>query len=174
MSLRSKAERVGVRLTIGLNVAVKSYCPAAASKVSRRHLPVPRRRVRGSNSQSSFSASETSAQAPPTPSASPASGGDPVAGRLVFRKCQACHSLEPGKNILGPSLAGIVGRKVRAGELLREIAERKERHAGKACQGVARCYPTEVPKLSDLGVTKTRWHVNCHPVLFGMFPICFA
>jgi hypothetical protein len=33
---------------------------------------------------------------------------------------------------------------------------------------------TEVPKLSDLGVTKTRWHVNCHPVLFGMFPICFA
>jgi hypothetical protein len=31
--------------------------------------------------------------------------------------------------------------EVRAGELLREIAERKERHAGKACQGVARCYP---------------------------------
>jgi nitrite reductase (NO-forming) len=32
----------------------------------------------------------------------------------VFRKCQACHSLEPGKNILGPSLAGIVGRKAGA------------------------------------------------------------
>ena len=54
--------------------------------------------------------------------ASPASGqamvqatsiasGDPAAGRQVFRKCQACHSIEPGKNILGPSLAGIVGRK---------------------------------------------------------------
>jgi nitrite reductase (NO-forming) len=38
-------------------------------------------------------------------------GGDPTAGRLVFRKCQACHSLDPGKDILGPSLAGIVGRK---------------------------------------------------------------
>ncbi len=37
--------------------------------------------------------------------------GDAVAGRQVFKKCQACHSLEPGKNILGPSLAGIVGRK---------------------------------------------------------------
>jgi nitrite reductase (NO-forming) len=36
--------------------------------------------------------------------------GDPVAGRQVFKKCQACHSLEPGKTILGPSLAGIVGR----------------------------------------------------------------
>jgi nitrite reductase (NO-forming) len=38
-------------------------------------------------------------------------GGDPVAGRLVFRKCQACHSLDPGKDILGPSLARIIGRK---------------------------------------------------------------
>ena len=37
--------------------------------------------------------------------------GDAAAGRQVFKKCQACHSLEPGKTILGPSLAGIVGRK---------------------------------------------------------------
>jgi nitrite reductase (NO-forming) len=29
----------------------------------------------------------------------------------VFRKCQACHSLDAGKNLLGPSLAGIIGRK---------------------------------------------------------------
>jgi nitrite reductase (NO-forming) len=43
-------------------------------------------------------------------SAAPASG-DAAAGRLVFRKCQACHSLEPGKVGIGPSLAGIVGRK---------------------------------------------------------------
>jgi nitrite reductase (NO-forming) len=33
-----------------------------------------------------------------------------AAGRQVFKKCQACHSLEPGKTLLGPSLAGIVGR----------------------------------------------------------------
>ena len=37
--------------------------------------------------------------------------GDAAAGRQVFKKCQACHSLEPRKTILGPSLAGIVGRK---------------------------------------------------------------
>ena len=30
---------------------------------------------------------------------------DPFAG------CQACHSLEKGKNMMGPSLAGIVGAK---------------------------------------------------------------
>ena len=50
------------------------------------------------------------AQAQPAAAAAPG-GGDPTAGRLVFRKCQACHSMEPGKTILGPSLAGIIGRK---------------------------------------------------------------
>jgi len=46
-----------------------------------------------------------------TPVAAPINVGDAAAGRLVFRKCQACHSMEPGKAILGPSLAGILGRK---------------------------------------------------------------
>lgn len=32
-------------------------------------------------------------------------------GRQVYKKCQACHSLEPGKNGLGPSLAAIIGQK---------------------------------------------------------------
>lgn len=47
----------------------------------------------------------------PAAAAAPTVGGDPEAGRLVFRKCQACHSIEPGKIMLGPSLAGIIGRK---------------------------------------------------------------
>ncbi len=53
----------------------------------------------------------TVAATPAAGAAAPTAGGDPGAGRLVFRKCQACHSMEPGKNILGPSLAGIIGRK---------------------------------------------------------------
>jgi nitrite reductase (NO-forming) len=57
------------------------------------------------------------ARAPPLPekpqpvAAAAGLQGDADAGRQVFKKCQACHSLEPGKTILGPSLAGIVGRK---------------------------------------------------------------
>ena len=53
----------------------------------------------------------TTAQAQPASGAAPINSGDAAAGRLVFRKCQACHSMEPGKTILGPSLAGILGRK---------------------------------------------------------------
>jgi nitrite reductase (NO-forming) len=61
---------------------------------------------------------EATAQVPSTPEkgqqgAAPGAAGlqGNAAGRQVFKKCQACHSLEPGKTILGPSLAGIVGRK---------------------------------------------------------------
>src|SRR5262249_34408124 len=43
---------------------------------------------------------------------SPTGGaGDTEHGRQVYRKCQVCHSLEPGKNGIGPSLAGIIGKK---------------------------------------------------------------
>jgi nitrite reductase (NO-forming) len=40
-----------------------------------------------------------------------ATGGDAEQGRQVYRKCLACHSLEAGKNALGPSLADIIGKK---------------------------------------------------------------
>jgi nitrite reductase (NO-forming) len=43
--------------------------------------------------------------------ASSASPGEAEVGRQVYKKCQACHSLEPGKNGVGPSLAGIIGKK---------------------------------------------------------------
>jgi nitrite reductase (NO-forming) len=42
------------------------------------------------------------------------SQGDVAAGRQVYRKCQACHSLDPGKNLVGPSLREIIGRKAGA------------------------------------------------------------
>ena len=37
-----------------------------------------------------------------------------AAGRQVFQKCRACHSLDAGKNGVGPSLANIVGEKAAA------------------------------------------------------------
>lgn len=39
-------------------------------------------------------------------------GGDPAAGRRVFNQCRACHTIEPGgRNMVGPNLHGIVGRR---------------------------------------------------------------
>ncbi|MGV7216695.1 copper-containing nitrite reductase [Bradyrhizobium sp. UFLA05-112] len=90
--------------------------PAAPSPSAHDHM------AQGNTPQ----ASATTGQSPAAPASNappPASNavtaasnaapgiGDATAGRLVFRKCQACHSTEPGKNMLGPSLAGVIGRK---------------------------------------------------------------
>jgi cytochrome c len=36
---------------------------------------------------------------------------DVDAGKTAFKKCALCHTTEAGKNKIGPSLFGIVGRK---------------------------------------------------------------
>ncbi|MDT8344736.1 MAG: cytochrome c family protein [Thermohalobaculum sp.] len=41
-----------------------------------------------------------------------AQAGDADAGKKVFNKCKACHKLEEGKNGVGPSLHGLVGRPI--------------------------------------------------------------
>jgi cytochrome c len=37
--------------------------------------------------------------------------GDAAAGEKVFAHCAPCHSIKPGENKVGPSLAGVFGRK---------------------------------------------------------------
>lgn len=46
--------------------------------------------------------------------ASAQTAGDPDHGKQIFRQCSVCHSINPGENRVGPSLAGVVGHK--AGE----------------------------------------------------------
>lgn len=44
--------------------------------------------------------------------AGPASAdGKAEEGKKVFNQCKACHSIEAGKNGVGPSLKGVIGRK---------------------------------------------------------------
>lgn len=54
---------------------------------------------------------EAAAVVPAGPAAASPSPAQPVA----FSQCRSCHSVEPGKNGIGPTLAGIVGTK--AGEV---------------------------------------------------------
>jgi cytochrome c2 len=37
--------------------------------------------------------------------------GDAAKGEKIFIRCKACHSIEPGQNKIGPTLAGVIGRK---------------------------------------------------------------
>jgi cytochrome c len=36
--------------------------------------------------------------------------GDAEAGKTVFKKCSICHSVDPAKKGIGPTLFGVVGR----------------------------------------------------------------
>jgi len=49
----------------------------------------------------------------PTPSASASASAGPVAMAepAAYAVCKACHSVEPGKNGIGPSLAGVFGER---------------------------------------------------------------
>jgi cytochrome c len=38
--------------------------------------------------------------------------GSPQRGAMVYRACAACHSLEPGMHLTGPSLADLWGKKI--------------------------------------------------------------
>jgi cytochrome c len=41
-----------------------------------------------------------------------AQAADPAAGKSAFNSaCSICHSVQPNKNMIGPSLFGVVGRK---------------------------------------------------------------
>lgn len=42
----------------------------------------------------------------------PTLAADPAAGEKVFKsQCSICHSVAPGRNMIGPGLFGVVGRK---------------------------------------------------------------
>ena len=42
--------------------------------------------------------------------------GDAKNGATLFRQCLACHSLDPGRHLTGPSLASIFGKKAGAAQ----------------------------------------------------------
>jgi cytochrome c len=46
--------------------------------------------------------------------AAQASAQDAKHGEALFAECRACHSMEPGVNNVGPTLAGLIGRKAAA------------------------------------------------------------
>jgi nitrite reductase (NO-forming) len=90
----------------------KSMPAQQAAKAPAAQQPVPSKPQQpagGVVAQQQGSGATTTAGAPSSVA------GDVAKGEQVFRKCRACHSIEAGKNLTGPSLAGVFGRK--AGEI---------------------------------------------------------
>src|SRR5688572_26146415 len=56
----------------------------------------------------------STATATPTPTAAASATTAAATEPAAFAVCKACHSVEPGKNGIGPSLAGIWGEKAGA------------------------------------------------------------
>lgn len=59
-----------------------------------------------------------------------AQAADAAAGKDVFKVCMACHTAEQGKNKVGPSLFGVVGRPAASIEGFKYSAPMKEKGAG--------------------------------------------
>jgi cytochrome c len=80
-------------------VAAETSAPAAAETPTPGETPAP-----GATPSGTPSPAPT---ATPTPAATTAAVTEPAA----FAQCKACHSVEPGENGIGPTLAGIWGDK---------------------------------------------------------------
>lgn len=61
--------------------------------------------------------------------ASDALAADAAAGKEVFKECMACHTVEQGKNRVGPSLHGVVGRKAASVETFKYSKPMQEKAA---------------------------------------------
>jgi nitrite reductase (NO-forming) len=102
----SQAEKPALPSTKAANTSTPSTStqqPGSAVPASAQHSPASHETHTAQVQPSRISGQAANSSA--------VDAGDAAAGRQVFRKCQACHSLEPGKNVLGPSLAGVMGRK---------------------------------------------------------------
>ena len=57
------------------------------------------------------------------PSIDEARAADIANGERLFRACSGCHSLEPGRHLTGPSLAGAFGRRAGTAEGFRRYSD---------------------------------------------------
>jgi len=69
----------------------------------------------GGAEKSGSDAADSGTPAAPAPAAAPVAyaslTGDAAKGETVFNQCKICHTLEEGRNLVGPSLHAIIGRK---------------------------------------------------------------
>ena len=97
----SGAENADEPAAVDTPTAIESAAPGDAATPTDAASPTP--------------TDAASATPTPTPSTSATTTTAAATEPAAFAVCKACHSVEPGKNGIGPSLAGIWGEK--AGEV---------------------------------------------------------
>ncbi|KZL17257.1 c-type cytochrome [Pseudovibrio sp. WM33] len=93
----------------GVNAGVDQLKTLAKLNGITRTVPVTLRLVLTTDGK------QAAAQPAPAP-VQVAFAGDVKAGKKVFKKCKACHSVKEGQNKVGPSLHGVIGRQAAAVE----------------------------------------------------------
>jgi cytochrome c2 len=115
-----------VNLIVYLNEADGSPVELAAAAGGEAEAPAPEavtEAVTETAAEPATEASTETATAESTEAAQPAEAAgsgfgdllataDAEAGKKIFRKCRGCHKVEEGKNGIGPSLWGVIGRDV--------------------------------------------------------------
>jgi cytochrome c2 len=88
-----------------------------AAQPAATEAPAPAAEPAADPAPATEPAPQATTEAPAAPAggydfASLLASADAAAGEKSFRKCKACHKVEEGKNGVGPSLWGVVGRPV--------------------------------------------------------------
>jgi cytochrome c len=100
--------------------------------------------------------------------------GDAAAGEQVFARCMVCHSPKAGENKIGPSLAGVFGRKSGSApgynyspalksagitwdeqELDKYLARDQDGHQRSQCRGLPECH--RLSEDAEVTTMPTRW-----------------
>jgi len=94
----------------GIDAGVSKLMELAKLPGITRTSPVTMRLIFAASGTASATPTTTAAAATTEATTEVAMAGDAKAGKKVFRKGKACHKLEEGKNAVGPSLYGVMGR----------------------------------------------------------------
>ncbi len=107
---------ISIRASLGMTAALLAM--ASVSACSQKPAEEPAATAPSETAATEPAAAPATAEKVPVDNVDTLAGvklasftGDPVAGEKAFAVCKTCHAVEAGKNMVGPSLHAIQGRK---------------------------------------------------------------
>ncbi len=112
--LKKATDRANVMAYLNQAGDAPIEAPAAEAAPVEEAAAAPMEEAATDAAPSDAPAEDAPAEAPVETAAAPAAADPKLlkAGEKAFKKCKACHKLEAGKNGVGPSLHGVVGKDI--------------------------------------------------------------